>query len=1674
MLTCLYCLALGRAGSAQNISVFDGATPAGAAPGTPPGASALSGFEHYNPFSGGLSAALPLYHVGGRGEAGVDLVWNFQQTWEAQKRVGGSSPIIPIDPYPGTYPTPSPNAQYLGAAGALYARTGASYTSCGSSGSAIGSTLTTLIFVTGNGTEINLTDQATNGATFTVPNACSTSPNSWNAQRGTAFHSVDGSMLQFTADSSVLEMNPISVGHGAAKISGNLQFPNGTTYRIDNSQVTWIRDRNGNKIRLYYTNGPLVNADWDLTVQAPTTIIDTLGRVTSINYNESSCGGCTDITYAGTGGRYRNILIMLKNLSAGLLRSGYAISPLGQLFPQESQVTYNFDPLLASSIQFPDNRQFTFQYNSFGELARVDLPTSGAVEYDYGDGHNGNGDGFEGSPMDANPVMIYRRLQERREYAAGGSTWTSKTHFTVSYPGSATVDKQTVSDPAGIVQAQTTHTMNGSPLDALQLTGTGCNAWNEGLETQTDWGAPNPLRTVKNNYVAQSGCMNSPQLASQTTILDDTNQQSQVSFTYDRYNNITDQKQYDWGAGAPGKFLRDVQTAYIWATYGAYAAPSINLVKLPFFSTVVDANGNQIAQTVWHYDETAPQDAPGITEHDANYGTGFNVRGNVTTQLVYVNTGGGSIPTQFTYDIAGNQLSQVDPMFHTSTYNYSDPQTTTYAFLLGTTNALGQSTSAAYDFSTGNITSAKDLNGVSTAYAYDNLLDRLTQIWEAQGNGGNVEGQTNYSYPNFNQVSTTEDQNQLNDHKIASAQIYDGLGRLTDSVQYEDSSQIEVHTYYNALGEVASVTNPSRPNDGLGYATATVYDTLGRVRQVTAQDGSVTATAYSGNQTSVTDAAGKNKTYSYDAQGRLTSVAEDTGSGGLNYVTSYGYDELDDVVSVSQGACPGPGCQVRTFTYDSLGHVLTATNPESCTTSYSYDYEGKLQTQTDARGSQVTYQYDALHRVVGKTYGSVTAAAGCGGTAAPVAATPRVQYTYDQGGANSVGHLSKVEAFGQSLTSYGNFDALGRPGQSYQNTNATPYTMLYTYNLAGGLTSETYPSGRTISTGYDAANRVTQMGGVLNGQPTSYVASVSYQPHGGPFKMEYGNQLWRTYTYNQRLQVSGLWDALQDMPSQFLFLENPIGWGGTDNNGTVRNLTLYAGGPGPSSALFSFQQKFTYDGVNRLQSATDTGGWSRVYSYDQFGNRAVANAVGLSANQAPQSFTGANQVSGGSYDAAGNQLAVGGNGLLYDGENRVAQIVEPPGGAQLTYYYDGEGRRIEKLVNGVAASVYVYDALGQMIAEDSPNQSTGTAPCRTCYLSVDHLGSPRLITDANGHVMALHDYLPFGDEVPANLVGRDGRWGPGNDNIQQKFTGQERGETGLDYFGARYYAGALGRFTSPDPGNAGADLYNPQSWNGYSYVGNDPLDNVDPTGTCDVLAAGITMYPHKSSVVDRFAANKIAVFPYANSGRATGIVQAASNGGDVSGLVLGIRAAISQTPDGASVNLFTISGGTQTTRLALNQLGPDELARIGNITYMIPGGNPIGELPTGNGSTSYITGGGLDDLVPSARPPQGSYDFFQATGCGHDAACVLGRFDQFLKNKSGLPCGTPGVITPTNITVNKGTATSTIHYGSGGGGGAGGAGGGYVFEPSYGSEGNFIGGSFFPTGGPQGQPMRVQ
>ena len=127
-----------------------------------------------------------------------------------------------------------------------------------------------------------------------------------------------------------------------------------------------------------------------------------------------------------------------------------------------------------------------------------------------------------------------------------------------------------------------------------------------------------------------------------------------------------------------------------------------------------------------------------------------------------------------------------------------------------------------------------------------------------------------------------------------------------------------------------------------------------------------------------------------------------------------------------------------------------------------------------------------------------------------------------------------------------------------------------------------------------------------------------------------------------------------------------------------------------------------------------------------------------------------------------------------------------------------------------------------------------------------------MIFDKTGSLanVTRHDYLPFGEELVAGIVGRPTAQGYVWDNVRQKFTSKERDiETNLDYFLARYYSSTQGRFTSPDEFKGGphelwvlgsgdpekqalfyAEVTNPQSLNKYQYCFNNPLRYVDPDG----------------------------------------------------------------------------------------------------------------------------------------------------------------------------------------------------------------------------------------------------
>ena len=163
------------------------------------------------------------------------------------------------------------------------------------------------------------------------------------------------------------------------------------------------------------------------------------------------------------------------------------------------------------------------------------------------------------------------------------------------------------------------------------------------------------------------------------------------------------------------------------------------------------------------------------------------------------------------------------------------------------------------------------------------------------------------------------------------------------------------------------------------------------------------------------------------------------------------------------------------------------------------------------------------------------------------------------------------------------------------------------------------------------------------------------------------------------------------------------------------------------------------------------------------------------------------------------------------------------GSGTAIYAYDGARQRVTKTVSG-QTTTYVYDAFGNLAAEYGGSASG----CGTCYVTTDHLGSTRLLTNAGG-VFARYDYQPFGQEIFATIDGRTTAMGFSAllpDNANPKFTGQYQDvetadpSTGssLDWFQVRQMSGAQGRFQSPDPANAGANPSNPQSWNGYAYV----------------------------------------------------------------------------------------------------------------------------------------------------------------------------------------------------------------------------------------------------------------
>jgi RHS repeat-associated protein len=570
------------------------------------------------------------------------------------------------------------------------------------------------------------------------------------------------------------------------------------------------------------------------------------------------------------------------------------------------------------------------------------------------------------------------------------------------------------------------------------------------------------------------------------------------------------------------------------------------------------------------------------------------------------------------------------------------------------------------------------------------------------------------------------------------------------------------------------------------------------------------------------------------------------------FITTYTYDAANNTTLISQAAgyvsgqlMPG---QQRSFVHDGLGRLTSSTTPESGTVQQFYTPLAGFICGTgnpmlvcrtqDARGVVKNLSYDGINRLVGMQFTNTT------GGPDPLG-TPPVSYQYDAGGAAAfaLDRITKITEGPATPTPVNShtftYDNWGRILTDTQSIDQKTYVVRYAYNLAGRISSITYPSGRVVLQNFDAIGRPCAVGasGSTCTTGTRYLNSLTYNAAGETLSFALGNGVQASFTYNDHLQLSTL--RYFKGSSEILNLAYDYTTGVTGDNGQIQKMHYYTT-PGVEDLTKS--ENFQYDNLGRLSAAqtgvvNSTAGaktWSLTWSYDRFGNRTTQTMIGgdptLPVAQPSLLFDPAtNRItnSGYTYDAAGNMTHDATAAYTYDGANRLTKINT----TAAVYSYFGP-QRIKKVL-GSTTTRYIYAGLVP-IAEYVNGATTPSTEyiysgsrllvtisgSATTYHHPDHV-SNRAETNSSGTKIRSAGNLPWGDPW-YELTGTD-KW---------KFSNYEHdsgaGETGLDYAGSRYYSSSLGRFLSPDriPGR----LHSPRSLNAYLYVGDDPVNISDPMG----------------------------------------------------------------------------------------------------------------------------------------------------------------------------------------------------------------------------------------------------
>ncbi|HKB66328.1 MAG TPA: RHS repeat-associated core domain-containing protein [Pyrinomonadaceae bacterium] len=847
-------------------------------------------------------------------------------------------------------------------------------------------------------------------------------------------------------------------------------------------------------------------------------------------------------------------------------------------------------------------------------------------------------------------------------------------------------------------------------------------------------------------------------------------------------------------------------------------AVTFHLRSLPVANRVYSvnpANGVETlaAQGTMSYDESGYAAPPyGSVTGWLDPGT---ARGNATTSGKWLDTTGAYLLTHAQYDQCGNVCKVWDArdtgLTNPSQITYSDAFSdgvprNTYAFATSITTAVpdpsgiyGSSvaftTTSVYDFNTGKVFSTTDPNAKTTSYDYSDPLDRLKQVTMPDS------GRVRYNYfdaPGDLYVQVLKDED--SSRSIEDRTYFDGLGRPTRSFLLDGTPSmlwLVTDTYYDNMGRVSQVSNPYRVSSPAAsvpptcsICTTSAYDALGRVKSVTTPDsaqvtssyGALTSGSLVGTTVLVTDQTGKSRRSLTDSLGRLARVDEPDVNGNLGDVsspmqpTTYSYDVLGNLRLVTQGV------QQRFFTYDSLSRLLRARNPELAvnanlpaltdpitgngqwSNSYAYDNNGNLTARVDARNVTTTYAYDALNRNITVDYSDTTGI------------NPDITRLYDSA-TNGKGRLRQSYAGGNETvganvehTNIESYDVLGRPTDQRQRFKSNSvwsanFQTQRTYDLAGHVKTQSYPSGRTVTYNYDLAGRLGDKdaqnlaftGNLGDGTLRTYASEMIYSPLGGMTSETFGTDtaLYNKTIYNSRGQAAEIRVGTYHPTDSTWWNRGAIinhysdgCWGScggsnsttqmTDNNGNLKKQDVYIPNSDvpntqPITSFTTWWQQYNYDALNRLDWVREISNgveiWKQDFAYDRYGNRTIdqTNTWGPAAGPAinKKNFTvdtsnnrlgvPAGQSGTMSYDNAGNLTTDTYSGAAvtraYDAENRMTSETQSNGYVAGSYSYNADGQRVRRTAGGQPLAVttwQVYGIGGELLAEYAANAPSTT------------------------------------------------------------------------------------------------------------------------------------------------------------------------------------------------------------------------------------------------------------------------------------------------------------------------------------------------------------------------------